>query len=77
MMTASDELFEMVVERLHDPGKFVERGKNGNKQEPLKMHQARAVMTAFEEVVKREKGGKVTVLGRTAFRDPNPEYDDE
>lgn len=80
METPKDELANLITERLHDPGKFVERGPGDrpSKQEPLKMWQTRAIMGLFADVQKREVDGKgVTVIARTEFRDPDPELDGE
>lgn len=82
-MTGKDELADMIMDRLYDPGKFVERGphpdgKRKDRQEPLDMWKLRAVMTVFEDIQKRTNAeGKVTVIARTAFRDPNPKLDGE
>ena len=82
MEMAKDELANLIMDRLYDPAKFVERGphpdgKRKDRQEPLDMWKCRAVMDLFEDVQKREKDGKVTVIARTAFRDPDPALDGE
>ena len=79
MMTARDELADELLKRLHDPDAYVERGPGDrpSKKEPLKMWQLRAVMTYFEDIQKREVNGKVTVIARSAFRDPNSDLDGE
>lgn len=79
MMTPHNELADELLKRLHDPGAYVERGPGDrpSKQEPLKMWQLRALMTYFEDVQKRTVDGKVTVIARGAFREPNPDMDSE
>lgn len=80
METPKDELANLITERLHDPAKFVERGphpERKDREEPLKLWQTRAIMTAFDEVVKKEWDGKITIMARTPFRDPSPELDGE
>lgn len=76
-MTPRDELADELLKRLHNPGAYVERGKTGEKQEPLKMWQLRAIMDYFEDVQKRiVPGNKVVIAGRGAFRDRDPNLDD-
>lgn len=72
-MKPYDELADELTKRLHDPGAYVDRGPGDrpSKQEPLKLWQVRALMTYFEEVQKREVGGKFTILARSAFREKN------
>lgn len=76
-MTPRDELADELLKRLHDPGTYVERGPGDrpSKQEPLKMWQLRAIMSYFEDVQKRERDGKITVLARGPFREKNSDLD--
>lgn len=79
MMSAKDEMADELLKRLHDPGAYVERGPGDrpSKQEPLKMWQLRAILTYFADIQKREVKDKVTVIARSAWRDPNPDMDGE
>lgn len=72
-----DELADELLARLHDPDKYVERGMVGNKREPLKMHQLRAIMEYFEDVQRREVNGQMVIAGRSRFRPRNPDMDGE
>lgn len=80
MMTAKDEMADELLKRMYDPGSYVERGNHESRkdrQEPLDMWKLRAVMTYFEDVQKREQNGKVTVIARSAWRDPDTDLDGE
>lgn len=77
-MTPYDELADELTKRLHDPDAYVERKVQGNKREPLKLQQVRALMTYFEDVQKKTlPDTKVVILARGPFRDHDSELDGE